>query len=103
MRCPATLALVGTSLVLSYLLGLAVGAWQSGAGPRVDTALSITTVTLFALPGYWLGLMLVMAFTYWAHWLPAFGATGLDADGLTAGAASPIDYATSRCHSPHSR
>ena len=80
---PATLALVGTSLVLSYLLGLAVGAWQSGAGPRVDTALSITTVTLFALPGYWLGLMLVMAFTYWAHWLPAFGAAGLDADGLT--------------------
>ena len=74
---PATLALVGTSLVI------AVGAWQSGAGPRVDTALSITTVTLFALPGYWLGLMLVMAFTYWAHWLPAFGAAGLDADGLT--------------------
>jgi len=68
---PATLALVGTSLVLSYLLGLAVGAWQSGAGPRVDTALSITTVTLFALPGFWLGLMLVMTFTYWAHWLLA--------------------------------
>src|SRR5216683_55802 len=80
---PATLALVGTSLILSYLLGLAVGAWQSGAGPRVDTALSIATVTLFAVPGYWLGLMLVMAFTYWAHWLPAFGAAGLDADGLT--------------------
>ncbi len=80
---PATLVLVGTSLVLSYLLGLAVGAWQSGAGPRVDTAVSIATVTLFAVPGYWLGLMLVMAFTYWAHWLPAFGAAGLDADGLT--------------------
>jgi peptide/nickel transport system permease protein len=27
--------------------------------------------------------MLVMAFTYWTHWLPAFGAAGLDADGLT--------------------
>jgi peptide/nickel transport system permease protein len=80
---PATLALVGTSLVLSYLLGLAVGAWQSRAGPRVDAALSITTVTLFALPGFWLGPMLVMAFTYWAHWLPAFGAAGLDADGLS--------------------
>jgi peptide/nickel transport system permease protein len=80
---PPTLALVGTSLVLSYLLGLAVGAWQASAGPRVDTALSIATVTLFALPGYWLGLMLVMAFTYWAQWLPAFGAAGLDADALT--------------------
>src|SRR6266699_3571304 len=80
---PATVALVGTSLILSYLLGLAVGAWQSGAGPRVDAALSVTTVTLFALPGFWLGLMLAMAFTYWAHWLPAFGAAGLDADALT--------------------
>src|SRR5438445_305432 len=80
---PATVALVGTSLILSYLLGLAVGAWQSGAGPRVDAALSVTTVTLFALPGFWLGLMLAMAFTYWAHWLPAFGATGLDANALT--------------------
>src|SRR3989449_11216905 len=27
--------------------------------------------------------MLVMAFTYWAGWLPAFGAAGLDADVLT--------------------
>src|SRR2546427_7333826 len=27
--------------------------------------------------------MLAMAFTYWAHWLPAFGAAGLDADALT--------------------
>ena len=80
---PATVTLVGLSLVLSYMLGLALGAWQAGADSRVDTAVSITTVTLFALPGYWLGLMLVMAFTYWAHWLPAFGAAGLDADALT--------------------
>ncbi len=80
---PATVELVGLSLLLSYLLGLAVGAVQATAGPRIDTALSITTVTLFALPGYWLGLMLVIAFTYWAGWLPAFGAAGLDADVLT--------------------
>lgn len=80
---PATLELIGLSLLLSYLLGFAVGAWQAGAGGRADTALSITTVTLFAMPGYWLGLMLVMAFTYWGRWLPAFGAAGLDADALT--------------------
>src|SRR5207244_11116408 len=80
---PAPVALVGTWFFLGCLLGLAAGAWQSGAGPRVDAALSVTTVTLFALPGFWLGLMLAMAFTYWAHWLPAFGATGLDANALT--------------------
>jgi len=80
---PATVELVGLSLVVSYLLGIFVGAIQAAARPGLDAALSITTVTLFALPGYWLGLMLVMMFTYWARWLPAFGAAGLDADLLT--------------------
>ena len=80
---PATVALIGLSLVLSYLIGLVVGAWQARADRRIDTAVSLVTVTLFALPGFWLGLMLVMVFTYWAHWLPAFGAAGIDAEGLT--------------------
>lgn len=81
---PATVRLVGLSLLLSYLLGIAIGAVQAHRdGSRTDTALSVITVTLFAVPGYWLGLMLVMVFTYWARALPAFGAAGLDADYLT--------------------
>ena len=79
---PATVRLVGVSLVLSYLIGIAVGMVQAVRGGRLDTALSIASVTLFALPGYWLGLMLVMVFTYWLRWLPAFGAAGFDADFL---------------------
>ena len=82
---PATLELAGLSLVLSYALGLAVGAIQANARPRLDTALSVATVTLFALPAYWLGLGLIMTFTYWLHALPAFGAAGLDADLLSSG------------------
>jgi peptide/nickel transport system permease protein len=80
---PATVRLVGVSLLLSYLLGILVGAIQAARGGRLDTVLSVVTVTLFALPGYWLGLMLVMVFTYWARVLPAFGAAGFDADFLT--------------------
>jgi peptide/nickel transport system permease protein len=81
---PATVRLVGLSLLLSYVLGVAVGAVQAArSGSLLDTALSVASVTLFALPGYWLGLMLVMVFTYWARALPAFGAAGLDADLLT--------------------
>jgi peptide/nickel transport system permease protein len=83
---PATVRLVGLSLVLSYLLGLFVGALQAARSrSRTDTVLSVATVTLFALPGYWLALMLVLVFTYWARWLPAFGASGLDADYLSSG------------------
>jgi peptide/nickel transport system permease protein len=80
---PATVRLVGLSLILSYLLGIAIGVLQAMRGGPLDTALSIVSVTLFALPGYWLGLMLVMVFTYRARMLPAFGAAGLDADFLT--------------------
>ena len=79
---PATVRLVGLSLVLSYLIGIAVGVVQAARGGRLDTALSVATVTLFALPGYWLGLMLVMVFTYRLRWLPAFGVAGFDADFL---------------------
>lgn len=81
---PPTAVLVAASLLLSYLIGVAVGAVQAARNrSRLDTGLSIATVTLFAVPGYWLGLMLIMLFTYWARVLPAFGAAGLDADLLT--------------------
>lgn len=81
---PATATLVILSLTATYLLGILVGAVQAGTRNRaLDTTLSVTTVTLFAMPGYWLGLMLVMVFTYWLHLLPAFGSAGLDADFLT--------------------
>jgi peptide/nickel transport system permease protein len=80
---PATVKLVGLSLLLSYALGILVGVLQASRRGWLDTALSIVTVTLFALPGYWLGLMLVMLFTYRARLLPAFGSAGFDADFLS--------------------
>jgi peptide/nickel transport system permease protein len=80
---PATVRLVLLSLVFSYGLGLLVGAIQAVRNrSRLDTTLSVVSVTLVALPGYWLGLMLIMVFTYFLHVLPAFGATGLDAEYL---------------------
>src|SRR5204863_8440439 len=72
-------------LRLTSLLGVAVGTIQATARPGIDTALSVATVTLFAVPGYWLGLMLVMVFTYWGRALPAFGRAGLDGDLLVGG------------------
>ncbi len=80
---PATVGLVGISLVLSYLIGIGIGVVQAVRGGRLDTVLSVASVTLFALPGYWLGLMLVMLCTYRLRILPAFGSAGFDADFLT--------------------
>ncbi|HWA16346.1 MAG TPA: ABC transporter permease [Gemmatimonadales bacterium] len=82
---PATALLVLVSLSASYLLGILVGLIQvTGSGAR-DATLSTATVTLFAMPGYWLGLLFIWFFAYQMQWLPAFGAAGLDADFLSAG------------------
>ena len=80
---PETALLVGLSLFLSYLLGTLVGAVQATRpGSRIDTALSVSTVTLYALPGYCLGLLLIMLGAYEWKVFPAFGAAGYDADFL---------------------
>ena len=81
---PATAVLVLLSIGLSWLTGILVGALQANTRRRgLDTSLSAVTVAFNAMPGYWLGLALVMLFTYQLRWLPAFGATGLDAEFLS--------------------
>ncbi|HEX7025088.1 MAG TPA: ABC transporter permease, partial [Gemmatimonadales bacterium] len=88
---PATALLVLLSITLSWTLGLAVGAFQANTRRTgVDAWASAVTVALNAMPGYWLGLVLVMVFTYRLGWLPAFGAEGLDAEFL-GGPARLID------------
>ncbi|MES1259909.1 MAG: ABC transporter permease, partial [Gemmatimonadota bacterium] len=84
---PATALLVLLSLALTWLFGIAIGTWQANSRSRTaDAAFTVATVSLNAMPGYWLGLVLVMVFTYRLRLLPAFGAAGLDADFLGAAA-----------------
>ena len=81
---PATALLVSLSLLLSWTVGIAIGALQANTRRRgLDAFTSAVTVALNAMPGYWLGLVLVMVFTYQFGLLPAFGAAGLDAEFLT--------------------
>lgn len=82
---PATALLVLLSIVLSWTLGIVIGALQANTRrAALDGWASAITVALNAMPGYWLGLVLVMLFTYQLGWLPAFGAAGVDAEFLTA-------------------
>ena len=82
---PWSALLVSLSLLFGYALGILVALVQTQR-PAADTTLSIVSVSLFAMPGYWLGLMLVWVFAYHLRLLPAFGAVGLDADFLSPGA-----------------
>jgi len=87
-----TLLLVGSSLVLTYLAGILVGAFQaSRRRTALDTILTAVTTFLFALPSYVVALALVLVFAYaaalwrWPSWLsyPAFGAASVGAEFLS--------------------
>ena len=81
---PATALLVLLSIVLSWVAGIAIGSFQANTRRRgLDGWLSTVTVSLNAMPSYWLGLALVMVFAYGLRWLPAFGAAGVDAEYLS--------------------
>jgi peptide/nickel transport system permease protein len=86
-----TLLLTGTGLLLSYLAGFTVGGLQAvRRRSALDTALTVATTVLAAVPAYVLALGLVLVLTFGAaRWgwpaalrFPAIGASGVGADFL---------------------
>jgi len=73
-RLPNTLLLMGSATALSFglgsLLGIAAGARP---GSLRDRALSIGSLALYAVPGFWLGLVLAVIFAIELRWLPLSG------------------------------
>lgn len=88
---PYTVVLSAGSLLLTYLGGIIVGLVQAVKHrSTLDTGLTAATLTVYAMPSYWLALVLVLVFSFtaaragWPAWLqfPAFGPAGLDAEFL---------------------
>ncbi|MBZ9844098.1 ABC transporter permease [Mesorhizobium sp. CA5] len=73
-RLPTTLILMGSATALSFGLGSALGIY-AGARPGSvrDRFLSIGSLALYAVPGFWLGLVLIVIFAVDLHWLPIGG------------------------------
>lgn len=70
-RLPASLLLGGTVLVLTFGLGILLGVLQAvRRGTRTDRWLTRASLTLYAMPSFWLGLVLAWYFGIRLHWLP---------------------------------
>ncbi|MDP9005933.1 MAG: ABC transporter permease [Actinomycetota bacterium] len=70
-----TLLLVGGALVLSTLLGAALGfrsAWRRGT--RADSGTLGSVMFLDALPPFFVGMLLLLAFSVGLGWFPSYGA-----------------------------
>ncbi|GHD07763.1 ABC transporter permease [Tianweitania populi] len=73
-RLPNTLLLMGSATALSFGLGSLLGIW-AGAKPGSlrDRVLSVGSLALYAVPGFWLGLVLIVIFSVQLRWLPLSG------------------------------
>lgn len=73
-RLPVTFLLMGSALALSVGLGALLGI-VAGARPgsRRDRLLSTGALALYAIPGFWLGLVLIVLFAVQLRWLPSGG------------------------------
>ncbi|MFG2030391.1 ABC transporter permease [Streptomyces sp. NPDC048825] len=91
---PNTLLLTGTAFVLYTALGVFLGtraAWrQGGVGDRLNTGLALT---LYSIPSFWLGLLLIIVFAVGIGPIPGLFPTGGMESGGEEGFAYVLDVA----------
>lgn len=76
-RIPATAKLAVSALLIAVLVGLPLGiiaALQANQWP--DSLATGFSLTLSAMPHFWLGPLLMMVFALWLGWLPVSGMEG---------------------------
>ena len=73
-RLPNTLWLMGSAVALAFTLGSALGI-VAGARPGSarDRLLSTGSLALYAVPSFWLGLVLILVFAVQLRWFPTSG------------------------------
>ena len=74
-RLPWTLLITGSSLLLSALIGItlgAVAAWNRAKA--VDIVSLWAMIMMDSLPSFWLGMLLITVVSVNFRWLPSFGA-----------------------------
>ena len=73
---PRTLLLVGLALALAFAAGIAVALAQTRRRGRLfDRVAGGVSLVLLSIPDFWLGLLLLLAFSYWIPLFPVGGMT----------------------------
>ena len=72
---PRTLLLMGTALLASFLIGVAVATVQvSRRGTALDRFLDRASLFFASMPDFWLAILILLAFSYWLPLFPIGGA-----------------------------
>ncbi len=91
-RLPNTLWLMGSATALSFGLGSAARhRRRRAARQRRDRTLSIGSLALYAVPSFWLGLVLSVVFAVQLRWFPTAGIETIASgkEGFRARSTSP--------------
>jgi peptide/nickel transport system permease protein len=72
-RLPVTLSLTIGGLIVMPGLGIAFGVYGAVRGGALDRLLGMFSLVGFALPGFWLGAILIELFAVKVRWFPAVG------------------------------
>lgn len=87
-----TVLLIGTATLLATVIGTWMGirsAWR--AGSRFDKGSTTFAIVLYAMPEFWLGMLLLMAFSAGVGFLPGiFPSGGMSTPGVEAGSMAGV-------------
>ena len=73
-RIGATALLASVATLLSLIIGLPLGILAAYQRGRIaDRVAQIVVALGGSMPGFWIGLLLILVFAVELHWLPAFG------------------------------
>jgi ABC-type dipeptide/oligopeptide/nickel transport system permease component len=73
-QAPATLQLAVSALIVGPIIGLTLGVFAAINRGRIADRLLIVLATLgVTVPGFWLGMLLILLFSAYLNWLPAIG------------------------------
>lgn len=79
-RLPNTLMMMAAAICLSSAMGVLLGGIAAlRRGGPADAVISTTSLVLNAMPGFWLGLLAIIAFAVKLRWLPVGGISTFDA------------------------
>ncbi len=68
---PNTLTLIGTSTIISIILGVLTGAIAAyKRGGKLDTTLVTTSLVTYSLPTFWMGMLFLIIFGLQLNWFP---------------------------------
>lgn len=78
-RLPVTLSIVVVSIALMTVLAALLGIAAAVRGGWLDRVIQVGSVVGFAMPNFWLALLLVIFFAINLRWLPATGYVSITA------------------------